>query len=131
MIDIHGHINCHTDHNFGPPFNLQADHVTSTTFNVTWSEPKIRIGSDSIHIIKHYLIQVFDCQANTIIYNNISTARYFEGRSLHPNYHYRINVSAVTVASVSGPVTYYTVQTKEAGKLGFNNIIIIPAYHYY
>ena len=126
MIDIHDHINCHTDHIFGPPFNLQADHVTSTTFNVTWSEPNIRI-EDPIHI-KHYLIQVFDCQANTTIYNNISTVRYFEGRSLHPNYHYRINVSAVTVASVSGPVTYYTVQTKEAGKLGFNNI---PAYHYY
>ena len=100
---------------------MQAESITSTTFNVTWSEPRIRNG-DFVHI-DQYFVQVFDYQASRTISSLNSTAQYYERQSLHPNYHYRIEISAITAANVFGPVTYHTVRTNEDGNVAKFNII--------
>ena len=102
-----------TDHTFGPPSNLQVDHLTSNSFRVTWSEPTVRYNV-SVHV-DNYQIQVFDYQENrTVSGPTFTRLYYYEQRSLHPNYRYQIEVSAI-VAGVQGPVAAYSVQTDENG----------------
>ena len=103
-----------TDHNFGPPSNLQANRVTSRSFRVTWSEPSVRYDT-TVHI-DNYQIRVFDYQENRTISGHTYTGQYYhEEGSLHPNYDYQIKVSA-TVAGIHGPVASHSVQTSEDSK---------------
>ena len=104
-----------TDHNFGPPSNLQANRVTSRTFRVIWSEPTIRYNST--RRIDNYQVRVFDYQENRTISSRTYTQQYsdHEEGSLHPNYHYQIDVSAI-VAGARGPVASYSIQTSEDSK---------------
>ena len=102
-----------TDHAFGSPSNLQTDHVTSSSFRVTWGEPSVRYGTSVL--IDSYQIRVFDYQENRTISNNTYTTRlyYHEQGSLHPNYRYLIEVSAIAVAGTRGPVASHSLQTSE------------------
>ena len=103
-----------TDHNFGPPSNLQANRVTSHTFRVTWSEPSVRYNTAMR--IDSYQIRVFDYQENRTISSRTYTRQYYhEEGSLHPNYRYQIEVLAM-VAGIHGPVASHSVQTSEDSK---------------
>ena len=45
-----------------------------------------------------------------------STVMNYNGTSLHPNYHYIINVSAIARNNKEGPTNTLLIQTKEEGK---------------
>ena len=106
-----------TDHNFGPPLNLQVDRVTSRSFRVTWSEPSVRYNT-TVHI-NNYEVTVFGYQERTTISSLTRTftdPAEYEQRFLHPNYRYRIELSAA-VAGVPGPTAdYIIIQTSEDGE---------------
>ena len=62
---------------------------------------------------------MFDYQENrTISSRTYSRQYYHEQGSLHPNYHYQIEVSAM-VAGIHGPVASHSVQTSEDSKSTF------------
>jgi hypothetical protein len=117
-----------TDHNFGPPSNLQIDHVTSRSFRVTWSEPSVRY--DATVRIDNYEVRVFGCQENSTIsthtHRSTDPAGYEQG-SLCPNYRYRVEVSAV-VAGVEGPTAECFIQTNEDGEI--NTAMHVIRYYY-
>jgi hypothetical protein len=114
-----------TDHNFGPPFNLQVDHVTSRSFRVTWSEPSVRYSATLR--IDNYKVQVFK-ESRTISNVTIDQARFESNSKLYPNSRYQVEVSAV-VAGVQGPTADYFIQTNEDGEI--NTAIHVILYYYY
>ena len=105
------------DQNFGPPSNLQVDHLTSQSFRVTWSEPSVRYNT-AVRI-DNYEVRVFGYQESRTISNLTFSANgpaRYEQRSLHPNYRYRVEVLGATVDGVQGPTADYIVRTSEDGE---------------
>ena len=102
-------------HNFGSPSNIQIDHVTSHNFTVTWGEPIVRHGASIC--INGYHIEVFSDQENSTIFNHSYTQEDYSHNqeSLHPNYRYEIQVSAI-VAEMQGPIATHSVKANEDSK---------------
>ena len=96
-----------------PPLDVMATVTSSTTINVTWSEPSVFNG-----IIRHYVITFYETSKGTSsnitqqVNPNLSSVQ-LSSLTIYTNY--TIFVQAVTVAR-SQPSNSITIQTDEDGK---------------
>ena len=87
--------------------------LTSASVTVnTWSSPWAK--NNSVHIV-NYLISVYSYEIQDNIVSEHDSTTHYQVRSLHPDYRYKIKVSAVTDDNVSGPASVQDVQTSEDG----------------
>ena len=91
--------------------SITSSVVNSTSIFVSWQPPPVQYHNG---IIRMYTIRITEIETNTILTvnsQNISTVV----TSLHPNYHYAISVTAVTV--LPGPFSSsITLQTHQDGE---------------
>ena len=98
-----------------PPTVDTYSAVDPTTLFLSWSAPPLHQQNG---IIRHYYVSLAELETEAIL--NYTTANEnMTVTSLHPDYHYQIEISAVTVGT--GPTsTPVTVQMPEDGKSQYN-----------
>ena len=99
-----------------PPTIDSYSAADPTTLFLSWSAPQLNQQNG---IIRHYYISLDELETESIL-NYTTASSNMTVTSLHPDYHYRIEISAVTVGA--GPSSMpVTLQMPEDGKLK-NNI---------
>ena len=101
---------------FGPPLNLQHIQVTSNSVSFRWNRPRVNNNTVVDNVIENYSIRLFNNETNELIVSTRQLTTQYQVIDLHPNYHYKIEVSAITRFSVAGPESTYYVKTSEEGK---------------
>ena len=95
-----------------PPFDLNYDQITSTTFMLSWTAPPSEHHNG---IIRHYIVNCTELESGALLQfftMNSSTERLVD--SLHPFYSYTCAVAAVTI--MHGPFSSnVTVTTRQDG----------------
>ena len=101
---------------FGPPTQLQYTSLTKNSIHFQWRHPHINPNYDLVDIGR-YNITVLSNQTDDwrVIISEIRPVNHYQIGSLHPNYHYKIEVSAVASGNVRGPPNILCVQTPEDG----------------
>ena len=94
----------------GPPQEISAIDVTSTTLTLTWNPPQFE---DTNGVIKYYHIQIVEAETGRVfeLTSNLTTIYVHE---LHPYYTYECKIAAFTIDL--GPYSdVFTVQLAEEG----------------
>lgn len=102
---------------FGPPTELQYTSITKNSINFQWRSPHVNHNYQVY--IQSYNITVLN---NKTIFNDwrviiseTHSGNNYQIGSLHPNYCYKIEVSAIDSGNVQGLPNILFVQTHEDG----------------
>ena len=80
------------------PFNISVSELSPSLVELTWAPPP---PEERNGVINHYQIQVYEAESNDSLFflwkDILEESSPTVLQDLHPNYHYQINISAVTV----------------------------------
>ena len=106
---------------FGPPLNVECTVKTSQSCNVSWRSPRINTRYNNTQI-QNYTVRVYSNESSEWdeIFTHIiqETKLNFLVEGLHPNYYYRINISAT--ATEGGESNQSTLLIKTSEESNYN-----------
>ena len=117
-----------TTEQFGPPMELQHTSVTKNSISFQWRSPHAN-NSNNV-MFEYYNINVYSNESGhwRKVHFEIHRGNSRQLGSLHPNYHYRVEVSAISSNGYEpGPPNIQYVQTREDGISEVN--ILLPLMH--